>query len=292
MPLQFVSREVCPLCAKPSPSPLCELSFECAPLAPFLESFYAGRLDSARLSEGCYRVLQCDACGFLYQDPILGDAGMGELYQDWVDQAKSLDKKKNMSASRRRQYAGQLELIKRLFRRAPEQVRVLDYGMGWGYWCKMALDEGFDTCGYELSRSRSQHARGLGVPVLDDLDKGAGKFDFIYANQVFEHLPDPVVVLQELVQRLECDGYVYLRVPDGRGLAQSLQRHGWTPALDAVHPLEHINCFTRATLIQLAAKAGLHHVSAPWRIRWKSPVGSLRREIADRWFTTHLLLQR
>jgi hypothetical protein len=81
-------------------------------------------------------------------------------------------------------------------------------------------------------------------------------------------------------------------VPDGRDVVRRLRRHGWSPGLDAIHPLEHINCFTRATLIQLAASVGLRPYQPPLRLEWGNLCGGIRREITDRWFTTHLMFRR
>ena len=75
MPVQFLHRDACPLCSTEARQCLCDLAFEQAPVAPFLEFFYAGRLDPARLADGRYRVFCCDASSFIYQDPILDDAG-------------------------------------------------------------------------------------------------------------------------------------------------------------------------------------------------------------------------
>jgi 2-polyprenyl-3-methyl-5-hydroxy-6-metoxy-1,4-benzoquinol methylase len=288
----FVQREVCPLCGSKSHQTLCDFAFDEAPMAAFLEGFYGGRLAPAELADGRYRIERCAACNFIFQDRILNAAGMQHLYQDWVDQASSLQKKRSAKAQRFRQYAGQARTLMRLFDKPPQQTRVLDYGMGWGYWCRMVQAHGFDVSGYELSASRRAHAQQLGVPVVDHLQQAGGKFDFIYANQVFEHLPDPRQALQELCRCLHADGIVYLRVPDGRDVLRRLRRDGWSPDLDAIHPLEHINCFTRATLIQLAASVGLRPFQAPLRLEWGSLYGGIRREIEDRWFTTHLMFRR
>jgi SAM-dependent methyltransferase len=292
MTIGFVQRENCPLCGSRAQQMLSDLAFDEAPLAPFLEGFYGGRLAPAELASGRYRIQCCDECDFIFQDRILDDAGMQRLYQDWVDQASSLQKKRFAKANRFLQYAGQVKTLTRLFDKPPQQTRVLDYGMGWGYWCRMVQAHGFDVRGYELSASRRDHARELGVPVMDELEQADVEFDFIYANQVFEHLPDPKQALHELCRYLHADGIVYLRVPDGRDVARHLRQGGWSPGLDAIHPLEHINCFTRATLIQLGASAGLQPVQAPLRLEWGSLYGGIRREIADRWFTTHLMLRR
>ena len=133
----------------------------------------------------------------------------------------------------------------------PQQVKVLEFGMGWGYWSRTAQDLGFDVCGLELSPERAAHASSIGVDVIDQLPSTGAQYHFIYANQVFEHLVMPLETLQQLSEQLKHDGVIYLRVPDGRGVEKRLLRCGWSPDIDAIHPLEHINCFTRSSLRDL-----------------------------------------
>ena len=156
----------------------------------------------------------------------------------------------------------------------------------------MAQAHGYDVSGFELSLQRCKHAREMGLRVIDKLPQSEDQFDFIFANQVFEHISDPAQVLADLCLCLKGDGIVYLRVPDGRGIDRRLQSHGWSPELDAIHPLEHINCFTRKSLIDLAANAGLHPFNPPLRLNWGSLRGGIRREISDRWFAPHLMFRR
>jgi hypothetical protein len=83
-----------------------------------------------------------------------------------------------------------------------------------------------------------------------------------------------------------------IRVPDGRGVAARLEQRGWSPELGAIHPFEHINCFTRKTLVNFAARVGLKPFNPPLRLNWGSLWGGIRREVTDRWLTTHLFLRR
>jgi SAM-dependent methyltransferase len=244
-------------------------------MADFLETFYHGRIPLEQLAVHSYRVAGCRRCHFIYQDPILDNGGMQALYQDWIDNEQSLRKK----------------LLRMLPGRA-DRLRLLEYGMGWGYWSRMAQAYGLDVTGFELSDERREYARAMGLKVITELPPPGEHFDCLYANQVFEHLPDPLATLGQLCARLVSGGLVYIRVPDGRGIADRLRRRGWSPDLDAIHPLEHINCFTRKTLIDLATGAGLHPVQPPLRLSWGSLSSGIRREIADRYLTTHLFFRR
>ena len=288
----FQLREACPVCHSRESTALCDLSWDDPGLSAFIDSFYQGRVPAGALTSGRYRVVTCRHCTFVYQDWILDDEGMLALYRDWVDQARSLQKKQQAKAKLFRQYAGQLQTLSRILDGPPASVRILDFGMGWGYWCRMAQAHGYKVSGFELSPERREHARGMGLEVIDSLDGFDGHFDYIHANQVFEHLPDPADSLQLLRRCLKPGGIIGLRVPDGRGVAQQLRQAGWSPTLDAIHPLEHINCFTRATLLRLAKTAGLRPFDPPLRLNWGSVLGGIRREISDRWFNTHLMLRR
>ena len=258
----------------------------------FLNDFYQGRVESAQLQLSNYRVMQCHQCDLLYQSEILNPEGLNLLYNDWVDQSKSLQKKRSASSKLFKQYAGQMQSLQALFAARPADIRVLDYGMGWGYWARLAQAHGFDVSGVELSKQRAEHARGMGLLVLDSLPAEGGQYHFIYANQVFEHLTDPRQAMFDLSRSLLPDGVMHIRVPDGRGIAANLRQRGWSGELGAIHPLEHINCFSRASLKYLAGDAGMEVINPPLRLHRGSLIGGMRREIADRFFTTHLYLRK
>ncbi len=292
MSVGFQQRDRCPLCDSSSNRLLCDIPYSDQRLADYIERFYRGRVALQSLQLASYRVALCEACDFIYQDSILDENGMQTLYEDWIDHEQSLQRKQTAHSQRYRQYAGQIQTLAGLLNQRPDQSRILDYGMGWGYWSRMAQAHGFDVVGFELSKQRSEYARQMGVTVIDALPASGAGFDCVYANQVFEHLSDPLQTLVDLCRQLKPEGIVCLRVPDGRGVAARLEQRGWSPELEAIHPLEHINCFTRKTLTGLASKAGLKPFYPPLRLSWGSLWDGIRREIADRLLTTHLFLRR
>jgi len=291
MAIRFETREYCPVCGNDKAATLYQAAFSDPALKQFIVSFYQGRADLSVLEETFYRVAKCGRCSFIYQTNLLNDQGMAALYGDWVDAAASLHKKQNARAKLFKQYAGQMQTVSRLFPMLPGQVNVLEFGMGWGYWSRMAQAFGFRVEGLELSPERAEYAGSLGVEAIDQLPEAGQHYHFIYANQVFEHLPDPLETLQQLQTRLTADGVIYLRVPDGRGIEKSLAQSGWSSDLDAIHPLEHINCFTRDSLCELAARAGLVAFQPPLRLCLGSLWGGIKREYTDRFLTTHVFFK-
>ena len=286
--ISFYEREYCPGCASKDIGRIYQLNYADDRLRQFIESFYQQRIDYRLLENEVYEIDKCHQCGLLFQRFILNQAGQAALYGEWVDSQKSLEKKRYAKTKLYTQYAGQLETINRLFAKPPYQVEILEFGMGWGYWSRMANAFGYQVRGLELAPERVRHARSMGVEVIEELPEPGPVFDFIYSNQVFEHIEEPQQSLIELARRAKPGGIVYFRVPDARGIESQLRKNGWQPQMDAIHPLEHINAFTRTSLVAMASKAGFGVIQPPLRIDISKFWGGLKREINDRWFNTHV----
>ena len=82
------------------------------------------------------------------------------------------------------------------FKKPPIELQFLDFGMGWGKWCQMAKAFGCQVYGLELSKARIKYASSLGISVLSNEELNHYKFDYINADQVFEHITNPKNTLQ------------------------------------------------------------------------------------------------
>jgi 2-polyprenyl-3-methyl-5-hydroxy-6-metoxy-1,4-benzoquinol methylase len=139
----------------------------------------------------------------------------------------------------------------------------------------MAKAYGYTVVGLEISAKRIQYAQSNGISTIPSLAEVIGqKFHYIYANQVFEHIPNLVDTLKTLTEHLSDDGLVCISVPNGDSVLGELQRsqrifHFQTH--DPINPLEHINCFTYQTLAQLGKMGNLK----------LTPQSELRKRIVD-----------
>lgn len=68
------------------------------------------------------------------------------------------------------------------------RLKVLDFGMGWGGWCRMANAFGHESYGMKLSEKRIEYATKHGVRLVQWQDLPDHDFDFINCKQVFEHI--------------------------------------------------------------------------------------------------------
>jgi SAM-dependent methyltransferase len=288
----FVHRPHCEVCGSTQTQTLLTRSFADDTIWNFLAHYYEGRIEKDVLADAVYDIVECQVCGFIWQSYILSDDWMGTLYETWIDSQGSLSKKRDTRISSG--YTRQAELIGRFFPgRASGDIRVLDFGMGWGYWCMAARKCGYQTLGLDISETRVQFAHEQGIDAVTQLSElKDARFDFINADQVFEHIPEPLETLQSLVQHLNRGGIVRIAVPDGRGIRQELAQPGWQASKNAIHPLEHINCFYHQSLIRLGECAGLSTISQPvlftLRHGWKSLFKSVAARYYRRFFGTVL----
>ena len=138
----------------------------------------------------------------------------------------------------------------------PEGKRLLDVGCGGGYFLRICAKLGATVQGLEPNAIAAAQARQQGFPVfngmLDDFDS-VDRFDFITANQVLEHVPDPVSTLAKMKSLLAPGGMIWLAVPNGDCVwARKL---GWR--WDGADLPFHLLQFGPRSLTMAAERAGL-----------------------------------
>ncbi|OGW29173.1 MAG: hypothetical protein A2X59_08150 [Nitrospirae bacterium GWC2_42_7] len=254
----FIFRDSCEICGSKNTSALFSDPFAGDAVWPFLKEYYEGRINRTDLSGGKYEILKCMECGFIWQAFILNEAHMEKLYNLWASPEKSINKKRYADTALFSSYSRQVQIIYSLIPRKPYEINVLDFGMGWGFWCLMVKAHGMNIAGFEISGEKAAFARSNGISVMTDFAQLlSASFDFINLDQVLEHLPDPRNVLLTLSSRLNAGGYIRISVPNGNKMEKKITRSGWKPSKDALHPLEHINCFTNSSLSALGRTCGL-----------------------------------
>ena len=100
----------------------------------------------------------------------------------------------------------------------PEGKRLLDVGCGGGYFLRICSKLGAKVQGVEPSKIAAEKARRQGLSVFNgmlDHFASAQRFDIITANQVLEHVPDPVFTLRKMKNLLAPGGMIWLAVPNG-----------------------------------------------------------------------------
>jgi 2-polyprenyl-3-methyl-5-hydroxy-6-metoxy-1,4-benzoquinol methylase len=265
----FITRNKCPACNSIRFKEIYGNPFTESPIREYLKAFYSaqGKIELEYLEGATYSLVECERCGLIFQREIPGEALMEILYEHWIDPEAALQQYENRSGlDVYAEYAENVMQIIAHFRTKPSMLSFLDYGMGWGKWAVMVRAFGCNSYGLDLSLTRRNYANQGGVTVLNREELGGHQFDFISADWVFEHIPEPLETLYDLRSVLKLEGLIRISVPTVREVDRRLKMMDWHApkdtrnSLNAVAPLEHINCFRRETLLKMAAMAGMKEV--------------------------------
>lgn len=268
----FITRENCPSCKSTKNRVIYCCSFLSSPIKEFLAGFYLpqGKIEFEYLKEAQFVLDKCSDCGLIFQKEIPNEFLMSKLYEQWIDPEKNFERRLHSNdLFYRSRSAQELMVIIAFFNVAPSQLKILDFGMGWGKWCFMASAFGCNCYGVELSNSKSEYAKSRGIKVITYNEILDHNFDFINADQVFEHISEPFETLCHMKKSLKPKGVIRISVPDGRNIERKLKIEDWmapigsSNSLNPVSPLEHINCYDRCSLVKMADLAGLEIVRIP-----------------------------
>ncbi len=263
----FTDSRDCPACASNGAPTICAARFDGPSLRPLLRARYGHHADRVRTAR--FEVAHCPDCDTLFQTRVGSPELLAALYDRWIPAGLNsvTTARFDWLASHPHQSRDGHDLMTAasLLRRPLHGLRVLDFGMGQGLWTRIAKALGCDSHGFDLSASRMALAARHGVvPVPRDHIPG-GAFDFINAEQVFEHLPDPRETMGLLAAGLQPGALLRVSVPAQGKVREALARVGRGEAttltdLDPVFPLEHITAFSEAGLTRLGEAAGLRTV--------------------------------
>jgi SAM-dependent methyltransferase len=263
-------RSHCPVCGGTATGQLVDLSFDDGPIAAHLRRFYEGRLDPTRLRAYRFQLEQCHDCGLIYQRYAPSGPFLDELYGEIaVGDQTMIGRQRGLLA--RQAYAYDVEQLIKYHGREPWELNVLDFGAGYGFWLEMASAYGCEVSAAEFSTMKAGRLERRGWNVLPATDLPSDTFHFINTEQVFEHLTDPADTVRRLATALRPGGLLRISVPNGSNVVELLQEPDWLAAkgtprsLNAVTPLEHLNCYTRATILRLGGEGGLEEFRYPLR---------------------------
>jgi SAM-dependent methyltransferase len=267
-------RSSCPACRSGRAEEIYSAPYSHPPISSYLEAFYSGQglFEPELVRDAEYVLLACGDCGLIYQRDIPDAEFAARLYEIWIEPGAARQRAEERGLAAALALACEITGLIVEHGGEGERLKTLDYGMGWGNWCLMARALGCESFGSDISPTRIEYATRCGIEVVSPDRVPAASFDLINADQVFEHLVDPLDTLTRLRDALLPGGLIMLRVPDGGGMRERFWPPDWSApfygpdSLNPVSPLEHINCFDHNSLVRLARQAGL----SPTRLSLKA----------------------
>jgi len=183
----------------------------------------------------------CHRCGFCYAPELMGWSP--EDFAKKIYNAEYVLVDPDYIDARPRAVASTLLSM---FEGLPSSVRHLDYGGGSGLLSQILREANWDSMSYDPFVDKSV--------CLEDL----GKFNFITAFEVFEHVPDVRGFMINLTNLLSCGGVILFSTLLSDGNIRKGQRLSWWYASPRNG---HISLFSKESLSILANDHGLNFIS-------------------------------
>ena len=267
---RFVKRDRCVGCESSHLARVAGGRFTDEPLRSFIAGDPWGECPLPHLGGSEWELVACRDCGQVFHRHVLDPEWQGVRFSKWMggDAMREFERRNATGATFPRRledgrrwvaHALRIEKLTRAIR--SDGCRVLDFGCGWGAFIEIAGSLGFDAYGVDCDAHRVATMRGLRVfPDLEVLDMAAREpFHAVTLFEVLEHVEEPLPLLRALRARLVPGGILVLETPDCAGVRGIASMADYR----AVHPLDHINGFTAATLASVARRAGFEVVAPP-----------------------------
>ena len=212
-----------------------------------------------------YSIVACATCGFRHALPLPSPRDQRAAYEEayYRDEkpAYVLHAREDAEWSRLG-WDDRLSLFEDLLKRdSAQSLHVLDIGCGPGWFLKAAAGRGWKTQGIEPSKQAAEHARDLGLNIMNAMfDETTAprleRSDVVHLNNMLEHVADPIGLLRLAIGRAWPGGLICVGVPNDYNALQQAARASGTKPWWLVPP-HHLNYFDFASLEALLKRFGL-----------------------------------
>ncbi len=163
---------------------------------------------------GDYIICKCDDCKVFFSDPLPSEQVLTEYYQGFrYNEPENSNKVKLFNTIK----AELDELF--LLSANTERKNYLDYGGGMGSAYKAACEFNLNVYYYDIDKEARQYVSdtyGLSSNyVVDDIKNTDLSFDYIFSDNVIEHVNNPILLIRRMKAVLKTGGTIILKTPHG-----------------------------------------------------------------------------
>lgn len=229
-----------------------------------------------------FTVLRCPRCTLRWLDPMPTAEEYRQLYEahyfggielsslpGWMRDYAPQPYQETVGGMREAAFHARLQ---RIGARFPARGRLLDVGLATGEFAALAVQEGWQVTGLDISEQACRTASRHGIEVfcgdLLAIDFAGRQFDVIHLSHVFEHFIDPRRALATLRDLMHEESLLVIEVPNQfdswlRRLAHGLRRWRGRPGmLRSIWSIHHPYFYNATTLQQLVCRQDFEQV---WR---------------------------
>ena len=215
-----------------------------------------------------HRVVRCDDCGLLFQNPQPSDEALARIYSAEYFLGSDTEAGRR-AVSEMKQATARLYLAE-ISRYAGLQCgRLLEIGCGDGDFLVAAEAAGWQVTGIEYSATACETARRrlqkgeVRCGELQSAGLPAEQFDLCVLSDVIEHVRDPLGFLREIHRLLKPGGTLFIATPDIDSWSARFMKQRWME-----FKAEHLTYLGRQTIQTALIKSGYREVIVQpgWKI--------------------------
>ena len=221
------------------------------------------------MQAGSFWYASCDRCGLLRLDPLPDPSTIADLYDANFFSA--------VSSGGYVDYVGDETVHRRNARRHLRNLHgfgppgtLVEIGSAAGFLLDEARHAGWEVRGVEISKAMTEEAQErFGLDVVDDIsqiDLPESSVDVALANQVVEHLIDPLETLVAARKLLRPGGLLIVETWDKGSLLARMMRSKW----QQITPPSVVWLWDRSQLEAMVDRAGFRQVSIKQSMKWVS----------------------
>lgn len=207
---------------------------------------------------------QCQDCGVLlyYPYPLSDDDSMLDSIKGWSRESAL----KWYSASSFMNHHNFTNMLRFMMDESNRNKRIdiLDYGGGGGQFalvCKSHFPESTVYITDIADNALLDEWRSLNNQILfSDFDADQRKFDFVFMNDVFEHVSDPAFVLRQLAGKLKREGKIFIDTPKQFWIypfSRFFSKELYAKILRGTVSTMHLQIWSRKSFDYIVNKSGL-----------------------------------
>jgi len=213
---------------------------------------------------------KCRNCGMVYCENVWDDETLRKVYSDTIDHARSKEGILliNKRASLARIWTNILRTLKLLGTEKLGDLKIIDYGCGWGDFLDTAQGYGVNVIGYDTDSKKTALAKERGHTIVEDIDelKSFGPVDVVVMFSVLEHLQDVKCSLNLVKELLKPGGLFIFSVMDYRSVYIKKNVNWLKKNLPALtknfNPVEHVNLYDYKSVMRTVKKYNFDFVAS------------------------------